>query len=341
MKILVTGGCGFIGSNFVCYSLANGFEIINVDKLTYAGNLDNLGEFKNHPKHHFYQIDICDGEVLLEILLKHKPDAVVHMAAESHVDRSIDNAFEFIRTNINGTYSLLDACLKYYKQSNSNFRFLHLSTDEVFGALGADGKFDEICRYQPNSPYAASKASSDLLVRSYFKTYGLPAIIVNCSNNYGPKQYPEKLMPLTILNALEGKQLTIYGDGKQVRDWLYVMDHVEALHALLNNGQIGESYCIGSDNEIQNIELVNMICEVLDEIKPENAPHNQLIEFVKDRPSHDFRYATDASKLKNHTGWQAKTSFKDGLHQTVACYVENFEILKENSNARQRQGFLN
>lgn len=341
MKILVTGGCGFIGSNFVCNSLANSFEIINVDKLTYAGNLYNLGEFKNHPNHHFYQIDICDGDKILEILLKHKPNAVVHMAAESHVDRSIDNAFEFIRTNINGTYAVLDAFLKYYKQEAGNFKFLHLSTDEVFGALGADGKFDEECSYKPNSPYAASKAASDLLVRSYFKTYNFPAIIVNCSNNYGPKQFPEKLMPLTILNALEGKKLPIYGNGHQVRDWLYVMDHVEALHALLNKGQIGESYCIGSDNEIQNIELVNMICEFLDEIKPENAPHNQLIEFVKDRPSHDFRYATDASKLKNHTGWQAKTSFKDGLRQTIEWYVKNFESLKENSNARQRQGVLN
>lgn len=341
MKILVTGGCGFIGSNFICYSLANGFEIINFDKLTYAGNLDNLDEFKNHPKHHFYQIDICDGDKVLEILLRHKPDAVVHMAAESHVDRSIDNAFEFVKTNINGTYSVLDACLKYYKQTNSDFRFLHLSTDEVFGALGADGKFDENSPYKPNSPYAASKASSDMLVRSYFKTHGLPAITVNCSNNYGAKQFPEKLMPLTILNALEGKSLPIYGNGKQVRDWLYVIDHVKALHALLEKGQVGESYCIGSDNEIQNIELVNMICDILDEIKPENAPHNKLIEYVKDRPSHDFRYATDASKLKNHTDWQAETTFKNGLRQTIEWYIKNFETLKENSNARQRQGILN
>lgn len=341
MKILVTGGCGFIGSNFVCNSLANGFEIINVDKLTYAGNLDNLGEFKNHPKHHFYQIDICDGDKFLEILLNHQPDAIVHMAAESHVDRSIDNAFEFVKNNINGTYSVLDACLQYYKQTNSDFRFLHLSTDEVFGALGSEGKFDEYSPYKPNSPYAASKASSDLLVRSYFKTYNFPAIIVNCSNNYGPKQFPEKLIPLTILNALEGKKLPIYGNGKQVRDWLYVMDHVEALHALLLNGKIGESYCVGSDNEIQNIELVHMICDILDEITPENSPHNKLIEYVTDRPSHDFRYATDASRLKAHTGWQARTCFKDGLLQTVEWYVKNFEYLKQNANVRQRQGVLN
>jgi dTDP-glucose 4,6-dehydratase len=341
MKILVTGGCGFIGSNFVCDELTKGYEVINVDKLTYAGNLNNLGDFQNHPKHFFYQTDICETGEFLNILLKHQPNFVVHMAAESHVDRSIDSSSEFIKTNINGTHSVLEACLKYFKQAKGDFKFLHLSTDEVYGALGETGKFNENYPYKPNSPYAASKASSDLLVRSFFKTYGFPAIIVNCSNNYGPKQFPEKLMPLTILNALEGRKLPIYGDGKQVRDWLFVNDHINALYALLEKGKIGESYCIGSDNEIKNIELVTMICDVLDELKPQNANHNRLIEYVKDRPSHDFRYATDASKLKNHTGWQPETSFKDGLRQTVEWYVNNFENFKQNSSARQRQGVLN
>jgi dTDP-glucose 4,6-dehydratase len=249
------------------------------------------------------------------------------MAAESHVDRSIDCADEFIRTNINGTHVLLDASMKYYKslESETKFRFIHLSTDEVFGALGPSGKFVETMPYLPNSPYAASKASSDLLVRSYNKTYEFPAIIVNSSNNYGPKQYPEKLIPLTITNALEQKSLPVYGNGNQIRDWLHVEDHVKALFSIIFDGKIGESYCIGSDNEISNIELIHLICDALNEIKPCNQLYQKLITFVKDRPGHDFRYATDATKLKEHTGWTPKVDFKSGLIQTINWYGEKYE----------------
>lgn len=342
MKILVTGGAGFIGSNFICYALENGHEVINIDKLTYAGNLGNLENYKNQPNHYFYQEDICNQENIRNIVDKHKPNVIVHMAAESHVDRSIDCADEFIRTNINGTHALLDISLRYYKQleNKDDFRLIHLSTDEVFGALGLDGKFDEAMPYKPNSPYAASKASSDLLVRSYNKTYGLPTIIVNSSNNYGPKQYPEKLIPLTILNALEQKELPVYGDGNQVRDWLFVEDHVRALFAIITKGRVGESYCVGSDNEVSNLNLVHMICKILDDIKPTDKLYADLIRFVKDRPGHDFRYATNASKLKEHTGWITQVNFKEGLQQTIQWYINNFDKLRTNSKARDRVGLV-
>lgn len=342
MRIVVTGGAGFIGSNFVCHALKNGCEIINIDKLTYAGNLKNLEEYQNHSSHQFYQEDICNSVALREIFFKHKPNAIIHMAAESHVDRSIDCADEFIRANVNGTHSLLEAALAYYKQveEKDSFRFLHLSTDEVFGALGAEGKFDETMPYKPNSPYAASKASSDLLVRAYYQTYGLPVLIVNSSNNYGPKQYPEKLIPLTILNALEGKPLPIYGSGQQIRDWLYVQDHVEGLMAVLTKGKFGESYCVGADNEIANLELVVRICQILDVLKPSGTPYKDLITYVKDRPGHDFRYATNASKLKAHTKWFPKTTFAEGLKQTVSWYINHFENLRGDTQARKRQGVM-
>lgn len=341
MKILVTGGAGFIGSNFVCHALESGHEVLNIDKLTYAGNLDNLENYKNHANHHFYQEDICNRENVENIITKHQPDVVVHMAAESHVDRSIDCADEFIRTNINGTHALLDASLKYYRQlaNQDKFRFIHLSTDEVFGALGPAGKFDETMPYKPNSPYAASKASSDLLVRSYSKTYGFPAIIMNSSNNYGAKQYPEKLIPLTILNALELKELPVYGDGAQIRDWLFVEDHVNALFAILSYGRIGESYCVGSDNEISNLDLVRMICEILDNLRSTNKPHKELITFVKDRPGHDFRYATNASKIKEHTGWAPQVTFEEGMQQTVEWYLNN-ESMRLDIKARNRIGLI-
>ncbi len=342
MKILVTGGAGFIGSNFVCHALEQGHEVINIDKLTYAGNLENLEDYKDHPSHHFYKKDICDRDAIKAIIFKHAPDGIIHMAAESHVDRSIDCADEFIRTNINGTHALLDAALSYYKQldNKESFRFIHLSTDEVFGALSSTGKFDETMPYRPNSPYAASKASSDLLVRSYYKTYGLPTITINASNNYGPKQYPEKLIPLTILNALEHKPLPIYGDGCQIRDWLFVHDHVEALMAVLENGKVGESYCIGAENEISNLELVSHICELLDHLKPFEKSYRELIAYVKDRPGHDFRYATNASKLKSHTGWSSKVSFEEGLQATIRWYMERFENFRNNPEARARVGLV-
>lgn len=340
MKILITGGAGFIGSNFVCHALKKGHFIINIDKLTYAGNLNNLENYKDHPKHCFYQEDICNRENMKEIVFKHQPDIILHMAAESHVDRSIDSADEFIRTNVIGTYTLLDVALKYYKQleNKNTFRFIHLSTDEVFGALGTSGKFDETMPYKPNSPYAASKASSDLLVRSYNKTYELPTIIVNSSNNYGAKQYPEKLIPLTILNALESKPLPIYGEGKQIRDWLFVDDHVNALLSIISHGRIGESYCVGSANEISNLELVHLICDMINKLQPSNKTYRDLITFVKDRPGHDFRYATDATKIKDHTGWESQTNFQDGLHQTILWYLNHFETLRTNNNARTRIG---
>jgi len=339
MKILITGGAGFIGSNFVCAALARGHTVINVDKLTYAGNLKNLEGYVGHPQYSFYQEDICNGEALEKIITEHAPDVILHMAAESHVDRSIDCADDFIRTNIGGTYTLLKAAFKYYAalKDKENFRFIHLSTDEVFGALGATGQFDETMPYRPNSPYAASKASSDLLVRSYYQTYGFPAIIVNASNNYGPKQYPEKLIPLTILNALEGKSLPLYGDGQQVRDWLFVEDHVKALFSLITDGKCGESYCIGGANEMSNLTLVSLICEILDELRPSGTPYRSLITFVKDRPGHDVRYATNTAKLKAATGWAPQVAFQEGLKKTIAWYLQHSGYFKE-EGARTRIG---
>ncbi len=342
MKIFVTGGAGFIGSNFVCSMLEKGHQVITVDLLTYAGNLENFGEYKNHQNHFFYKEDICNDFALNAILAKHEPEVVIHMAAESHVDRSIDCPDDFIKTNIMGTYTVLNAVLAYYKKSllKDSFRFIHLSTDEVFGALGLEGKFDETMPYRPNSPYAASKASSDHLVRSYQKTYGLPTIIVNSSNNYGPKQYPEKLIPLTILNACELKKLPVYGNGEQIRDWLYVDDHVRALYALIEWGKIGYSYCVGSDNERTNLSLVETICEVLDEVRPADdlTSYKELITFVSDRPGHDFRYATDASLLKNHTGWKPQVNFKEGLRRTVQWYVDHYTQVGNKVEARKRIG---
>lgn len=343
MKVLVTGGAGFIGSNFVRFALDKGADIINVDKLTYAGNLENLGSYNQHAKHHFCKADICCAASIQQIISQYQPDSIIHMAAESHVDRSIDCADDFIQTNIVGTYTLLSNAFSYFNSlpapQKAAFRFIHLSTDEVFGALGNTGKFTELSPYQPNSPYAASKASSDLLVRSYYKTYKFPAIIVNASNNYGPRQFPEKLIPLTILNALENKPLPIYGNGRQIRDWLYVEDHVQALWDVLHHGKIGEQYCIGSDNEISNLEVVHEICDVLDRLHPSQhvKKYKDLITFVKDRPGHDFRYATDATKVKKHTSWVPKTSFTKGLERTIKWYVDHQKNLLQ-IDARHRIG---
>lgn len=343
MKIVVTGGAGFIGSHFVRFMLDLGHFVTTIDTLTYAGNLENLGEYRLHPRHIFYKEDICNYDAIEKIIFDSNPDVIVHMAAESHVDRSIDCADDFIKTNIAGTYSLLRASLAYYKtvQSFSEFRFLHISTDEVFGALGLQGTFNETMAYRPNSPYAASKASADHLVRSYYKTYGLPIMIAHPSNNYGPNQYPEKLIPLTILNALEGRELPVYGDGQQIRDWLFVEDNVRALYALIKQGRIGESYCIGSSNEISNITLVHKIADILDCmcLRGVVGSYKKLITFVADRPGHDFRYASDCSKLKEHTGWAPQVTFQEGLQKTVEWYVSRyFQGSEKKSEKRVRLG---
>jgi dTDP-glucose 4,6-dehydratase len=326
--ILVTGGAGFIGSNFVLQRVAAGDRIINLDKLTYAGNLGNLASLKDNASHVFVQGGIED-EALIQLLLRtHKPDALVNFAAESHVDRSIVSPEEFISTNVVGTFRLLHESLSYYRSlpadSQSRFRFLHVSTDEVYGSLSTtDPAFTETKAYEPNSPYSASKAASDHLVRAYHHTYGLPTLTTNCSNNYGPYQFPEKLIPLVILNALNGKPLPIYGDGLNVRDWLYVGDHCEAIALVLNQGTPGETYNIGGDSEKANLDVVTTICSIMDEAHPEGAPHNRLITFVKDRPGHDRRYAVDASRIKRELHWSQRETFTTGIRRTIEWYLAN------------------
>ena len=333
MKILLTGGAGFIGSHFVKQAIAKGHFIINVDKLTYAGNLDNLEDFREYPQHKFYQVDICDREALKKIFTQEQPDVVVHMAAESHVDRSIDAGDIFVQTNVVGTFNLLQSALNYYNKlslpQKEKFRFLHLSTDEVFGALEADeDKFCETTPYRPSSPYSAAKASSDLFVRAYQHTYGLPTIIVNTTNNYGPFQFPEKLIPVVTLNALAQKPIPVYGDGQQIRDWLFVEDHIEALLMLLTQGVIGETYCIGGENEWTNLQIVKKICEILNKIKPLSKGYYQgLITFVQDRPGHDRRYAINAEKIRKSIGWEIRHPMDIGLRKTVEWYVSNAQRL--------------
>jgi dTDP-glucose 4,6-dehydratase len=345
MKILVTGGAGFIGSEVVRYIIEETMgSVINVDKLTYAGNLNNLSGIHNSTRYSFEQVDICNFAELEDVFIRHKPDAIMHLAAESHVDRSIDGPGAFVKTNILGTYSLLEAARQYWlaldKQSKLNFRFHHISTDEVYGDLeGENDLFTEMTPYQPSSPYSASKASSDHLVRAWFRTYGFPVLITNCSNNYGPYQFPEKLIPLVILNALEGKTLPIFGKGDQVRDWLYVQDHARALYKVISKGEVGETYNIGGHNEKRNIDVVKIICSILDELVPvsenqvlygssENqlnstSSYSELITFVKDRPGHDARYAIDASKIEKELGWTPAETFESGLRKTVNWYLEN------------------
>jgi len=326
----ITGGAGFIGGNFILNLMNSGqAKVINYDKLTYAGNLDTLSSIEGETGYTFVQGDICDREKLTKLFETHEIDYIVHFAAESHVDRSIDTPGDFIQTNVVGTFELLEAAKKYVESikltGKESFRFLHVSTDEVYGSLGETGLFREETPYAPNSPYAASKASSDHLVRAYYKTYGLPVLTTNCSNNYGPYQFPEKLLPLMIYNALKGEPLPIYGDGKQVRDWLFVEDHCKAILQVLEKGKVGEDYNIGGHNEITNLEVVKTLCEVLDELVPDSRfrPHENLIQHVTDRPGHDRRYAIDASKIQNQLGWKPQESFETGLRKTVKWYLEN------------------
>lgn len=340
MRILVTGGAGFIGSAVVRHLIGNtAYEVANLDKLTYAGNLESLASVSDSPRYRFYQVDICDAAALETVFAEFRPTAVMHLAAESHVDRSIDGPAAFIETNIVGTYTLLEAARRYWsalpEDERAAFRFHHISTDEVYGDLeGTDDLFTETTPYAPSSPYSASKASSDHLVRAWQRTYGLPVLVTNCSNNYGPYHFPEKLIPHVILNALAGKPLPVYGDGSQIRDWLYVEDHARALVEVVCKGQVGETYNIGGHNEKRNLQVVETICDLLDELVPgaddrdarTGRPHRsyrELITFVKDRPGHDRRYAIDASKIERELGWKPEETFETGLRKTVQWYLDN------------------
>lgn len=349
MKIIVTGGAGFIGSAVIRHIIKNtNSHVLNIDKLTYAGNLESLAEIEDSANYSFKQIDICDATTIEQAFNEFQPNLIMHLAAESHVDRSIDGPAEFINTNIVGTYTLLEVARKYWQglddADRSSFRFHHISTDEVYGDLeGTTDLFTEKTPYAPSSPYSASKASSDHLVRAWYRTYGLPVVITNCSNNYGPFHFPEKLIPLVILNALDGKELPIYGKGDQIRDWLYVEDHARALYKVVTEGAIGETYNIGGHNEKQNIDVVKTICQILDELKPQSngQPYESLITFVKDRPGHDLRYAIDATKIKNDLGWTPQETFNSGIRKTVDWYLNNLEWcqrVQDGSYQRERLG---
>ncbi|TWG53156.1 dTDP-glucose 4,6-dehydratase [Aminobacter sp. J44] len=348
MRILVTGGAGFIGSALVRYLVAEvGAEVLTVDKLTYAGNLHSLRAIENAPNHRFLRADICDAAAINEAFRSFQPDRVMHLAAESHVDRSITGAGDFIQTNVIGTFTMLDAARRYWTglpaDRKDAFRFLHVSTDEVYGSLGDEGLFREVTPYDPSSPYSASKAASDHLATAWQRTYGLPVVISNCSNNYGPYHFPEKLIPLIILNALEGKPLPVYGTGANIRDWLYVDDHARALHLICSRGRVGEKYNVGGRNERRNIDVVRRVCEILDQMKPQGAPHDRLIQFVTDRPGHDARYAIDATKLETELGWRAQENFDTGIEKTVRWYIENewwWRPLRDGVYDGQRLGTL-
>ena len=350
MKIFVTGGAGFIGGNFVLKQvIQEGNEVLNFDKLTYAGNLDTLKSVIGNDKYQFIQGDICQRSTMKNALSQFQPDVIINFAAESHVDRSIDGPFEFIQTNIVGTAVLLDEANNYYKtltgEMKAGFRFLHVSTDEVFGSLGDDDYFTENTAYDPSSPYSASKASSDHLVRAWSRTFGLPILITNCSNNYGPYQFPEKLIPLMILNCLKEKSLPVYGKGDNVRDWLFVEDHCDAIYSVLSSGKLGETYNIGGNNEIQNIDIVKIICEKMDEYSPrkQGGNYEKLITYVTDRPGHDFRYAIDASKISNELGWQPKENFETGIEKTIRWYLENrewWQAIQDNTYQQERLGVV-
>ena len=346
--LLVTGGAGFIGSALIRQLITKtDFTVINIDKLTYAGNLESLTEIDASPNYHFEQADICDAGAMDRIFAQYQPSAIMHLAAESHVDRSIDGPADFVQTNVVGTYILLEAARKYWKTLSvadaQNFRFHHISTDEVYGTLGETGLFTETTPYQPNSPYSATKAGSDHLVRAWHHTYGLPVLMTNCSNNYGPYQFPEKLIPVVINNALAGKPLPIYGKGENIRDWLYVDDHARALRLVLAEGNLCESYNVGGFNEHTNLDVVQTICQILDELLPDSPhrPHKNLIEFVTDRPGHDARYAIDASKIERELGWKPQETFATGLRKTVQWYLDNrqwCENVMDGSYQQQRLG---
>ena len=347
MKFLVTGGAGFIGSAVIRHLINHTeHEVVNVDKLTYAGNLHSIESVSNSNRYRFEHVDICEEKEIQRVLKEHQPDIIMHLAAESHVDRSIDGPGEFIQTNIVGTYTLLDKTRAYYNTCNEEkkkiFRFHHISTDEVYGDLeGTDDLFTETTPYAPSSPYSASKASSDHLVRAWERTYGFPTLVTNCSNNYGPYHFPEKLIPLVILNALEGKALPIYGKGDQIRDWLYVEDHARALVLVATQGEIAKTYNIGGHNEKQNIEVVKTICQILDKKVPKGSPYEELITFVTDRPGHDVRYAIDASKIAKELGWTPEETFETGLEKTVQWYLDNeawWSAVQDGTYQRERLG---
>jgi dTDP-glucose 4,6-dehydratase len=343
--ILVTGGAGFIGSNFILDWIAQSDEpVVNLDLLTYAGNLENLSSLTDDPRYIFAKGDIGDAKLVFDLLQKHKPRAVINFAAESHVDRSIKGPEDFIQTNVVGTFHLLESARAYWsgldEKAKSNFRFLHVSTDEVYGTLGAnDPAFKETTPYTPNSPYSASKAASDHLVRAYHHTYGLPVLTTNCSNNYGPYHFPEKLIPLCLLNAIAGKPLPIYGDGQQVRDWLYVKDHCSAIRRVLEDGKLGETYNVGGRNERANLDVVNTLCNILDELKPRagGLSYKAQVTFVKDRPGHDRRYAIDATKIERELGWKPQETFETGIRQTVAWYLDHQEWVNNVLTGEYRQ----
>jgi len=325
MRLIVTGGAGFIGSAVVRQAVREGHTVVNLDSLTYAACLDNVASVSNAPDYLFEQVDIRDRATLDAIFAKHQPDAVMHLAAESHVDRSIDGPGDFIETNITGTYNMLEAARAYWASHDrfNSFRFHHISTDEVFGSLGVDGQFTETTPYAPNSPYSASKAASDHLVRAWHETYGLPIVMTNCSNNYGPFHFPEKLVPVVILNALAGQSIPVYGKGENVRDWLYVEDHADALLRVLEKGDVGRSYNIGGENEVRNIDLVQMICAILDEKRPKATSHADQITYVADRPGHDLRYAIDPTRIATELGWRPSVTLQQGLEKTVQWYLDN------------------
>lgn len=352
MKLLVTGGAGFIGSAVIRYIIGHTKDsVINLDKLTYAGNLESLKSVEDNSRYSFEHVDICNRTEVERVFVEHKPDLVMHLAAESHVDRSIDGSAAFIETNIVGTYTLLEVCRTYWEKLSGNskdaFRFHHISTDEVYGDLERDDElFTEETSYAPSSPYSASKASSDHLVRAWNRTYGLPVIITNCSNNYGPYHFPEKLIPLVILNALDGKHLPVYGDGSQIRDWLYVEDHARALYTVITQGAVGETYNVGGHNEMTNIQVVQTLCELLDKLKPKDdgLSYVEQICFVTDRPGHDQRYAIDATKIDEELGWKPAENFSTGIEKTVLWYLENLDWCQRvqvGDHQRNRRGLLN